>query len=345
MNQEYKEWEIILVDDGSTDNTQRITEIFVSKDSRVSYVFQENKGLSAARNTGMAKAKGHFLLFLDADDWVEKGFFLKIHESITKNTGFELYGYGYGYWDRPQGHCYHFHNSGKEGEIYPRVLKTNIGPCHAQMIDRNLANLLGGFDTSLKSCEDWDFWIRAGKMGAKLKFTPVIGVGYRYVSSSMSRNPEVMYEALTEVSKRAGKVDDRLPLTARFNKVYDINLQEEKKKHFFQSLGVILHKNKVSEAFSWFEIEKSKNSWDVKDGDFESMSSYLSWRYFNNLILIEKLELSLIPSLHQFFERVGFRKARSKKLVRKLLKPQLMLKNHIKYGRILGGGLNLLKLY
>ena len=345
LNQKFRDWEVILVNDGSIDTTKQIAESFVKKDYRITYLFQENEGLAAARNTGMAKAKGQYLLFLDADDWVEPDFFSRIKETIDKNNRVELYGYGYGYWDKPQGHCYHYHNSGLYGEIYPSVLIRNIGPCHAQVIERKFANQLGGFDTSLKSCEDWDFWIRAGKMGARLKYTPIIGVGYRYVPSSMSRNPKVMYESLSEVSKRASRVDQRLSLTGKFNNANSLNLFEERKKFFFQNLGVMIHKNQVDEALEWFMYEKQKNSWLIRDADFYRMSTYLTWQYFNRLEMIETLEKFLLPSLNQFFEGLGLKKYRSKKIIRQLLKSQLMIKNHLKYGRILGGTLNRLKLY
>ena len=62
--------EIILVNDGSTDNSGRLLREYAGKDARFVYVEQENQGLSAARNTGMEHASGHYLAFLDSDDWL-----------------------------------------------------------------------------------------------------------------------------------------------------------------------------------------------------------------------------------------------------------------------------------
>lgn len=64
--------EIILVNDGSTDNSGRLLREYADKDARFVYVEQENQGLSAARNTGMEHASGHYLAFLDSDDWLQR---------------------------------------------------------------------------------------------------------------------------------------------------------------------------------------------------------------------------------------------------------------------------------
>lgn len=67
-NQSYSNWECIIVDDGSTDNSEFIAKKWVNKDSRFQYYFKQNKGVSSARNFGLAHIKGNFIQFLDADD-------------------------------------------------------------------------------------------------------------------------------------------------------------------------------------------------------------------------------------------------------------------------------------
>lgn len=70
MNQSFKEIEIILIDDGSTDGSGRMCDRFAATDDRISVIHQKNKGLAVARNVGLEKATGEWIAFLDSDDWV-----------------------------------------------------------------------------------------------------------------------------------------------------------------------------------------------------------------------------------------------------------------------------------
>lgn len=82
IGQTYENIEIILIDDGSTDNSYQICKQFADNDSRVRLIHQENGGLSCARNTGIAQATGDYVLFIDSDDWVDK----KIVEKLIENA-------------------------------------------------------------------------------------------------------------------------------------------------------------------------------------------------------------------------------------------------------------------
>ena len=83
INQTLEDIEIICVNDGSTDSSLNILEEYQNKDNRIKIISQENKGVSAARNLGLKNAKGEYLLFIYADDWVE----LNALEELFNNIG------------------------------------------------------------------------------------------------------------------------------------------------------------------------------------------------------------------------------------------------------------------
>lgn len=84
LNQTYVDWELILINDGSTDNSEKLIKQF--KDSRLSYFKQENKGVSSARNVGLKKMKGDFFCFLDSDDTFEPNSIQSRIDIFTQNV-------------------------------------------------------------------------------------------------------------------------------------------------------------------------------------------------------------------------------------------------------------------
>ena len=78
MKQSFENWQCIIVNDGSTDNTEEVALSWSKQDNRIQYLKQENRGVSAARNTGISSAVGEFILPLDADD--------KIHKHYIQNA-------------------------------------------------------------------------------------------------------------------------------------------------------------------------------------------------------------------------------------------------------------------
>lgn len=85
LNQTYKNYEIILIDDGSTDSSIRICDKFSKEDSRIRVIHQKNKGVSAARNTGIKIANGNYIAFLDADDEITTEALELMHNEMLNN--------------------------------------------------------------------------------------------------------------------------------------------------------------------------------------------------------------------------------------------------------------------
>lgn len=86
LNQSYKNIEIILVDDGSTDESSSICDSYVKKDNRIKVIHKENGGLSDARNIGIKSAKGKYITFVDSDDYLDENYVKALYILITKNN-------------------------------------------------------------------------------------------------------------------------------------------------------------------------------------------------------------------------------------------------------------------
>lgn len=85
LAQNFTDWEAIIVDDGSTDGTGAICDDYAARDPRFKVIHSPNKGISSARNTGLANAKGEFIGFVDSDDWIEPDMFATLLDDIIKN--------------------------------------------------------------------------------------------------------------------------------------------------------------------------------------------------------------------------------------------------------------------
>ena len=86
INQTYKNLEIILIDDGSTDNSGKICDEYVLKDNRIKVIHKQNGGVSSARNTGLDVAKGEYIGFVDSDDYIERDMYEILYNLIVNNN-------------------------------------------------------------------------------------------------------------------------------------------------------------------------------------------------------------------------------------------------------------------
>ncbi len=157
LNQTHKQLQIIVVDDGSTDNTQKVLAPY---HGRIQYIYQENKGVSAARNKGIEKAHGNIITFLDSDDeWLPQkidaqvNFFKENPEAVACQTGETWIRKG----KRVNPKDKHKKHS---GFIYKQCLPLCIVTISAIALKKEILERVGAFDESMPACEDYDLWLR-----------------------------------------------------------------------------------------------------------------------------------------------------------------------------------------
>jgi GT2 family glycosyltransferase len=219
LNQSHPAVEVVVVNDGSDDQTDEVARGY---GSRITYVSQANQGLSAARNSGIAVATGKYLLVLDSDDLLHPDAVRWLvetadnRENVLCVMGFrnftdenvrtpECAGKPPGLsW--PEANPRHSYLPTRflteNGDLRPALFRSNLGPPHSYLSSRSMIQRCGGFDTRLKSCEDWDAWVRLVFAGAELVIVERYGAYYRQHPHSMSRNFLRMAQTRVEVMSR-----------------------------------------------------------------------------------------------------------------------------------------------
>ena len=337
LESNFVDWELIVVNDGSSDQTAVIASAYVNKDSRIRLVTQPNAGLSAARNTGISLARGEFIHFLDADDLVTPSCYDVISKQVSKDKS-DVVVCGYSYVK--DGHLFHTHNFKYTTVCLEEFFGSNIAPPVAFFISRMTVDHIGLFDVSLKSCEDWDFWIRAVKAGACIRTIQEVAVLYRYVPGSMSRNAFQMYDALKEVSIRAARKDTRLSGYYPLNVDHDVNIADIVKFQLFRCLGVSIMQGKIKDSVALFLKERQIWNWVISVDDYKGMSSYLSFRYFLKKEEIRSLLKDVKPLFEEFFKAIGLTEKDMSKALALVFETQIKRNNHHRYGRYIGAFVN-----
>lgn len=157
LNQSFSDLELIIVDDGSTDNTQDVISKF--KDGRIKYFFIKNSGVSTARNFGIKKSKFNLIAFLDSDDeWLPN----KLEEQINlyRKQSYVLC-HTDEIWIRNGKRVNPMNKHKKEGgDVFEKSLSLCCISPSSVVIEKKILEEFSGFDESLKICEDYDLWLR-----------------------------------------------------------------------------------------------------------------------------------------------------------------------------------------
>jgi len=209
LSQTYKNYEIIVVDDGSEDNTKSIATSYPG----VEYLFQHNRGLAAARNTGVNYCKGSLLVFLDSDDWL-------IPEALEINVTYSLKYPELAFVSGSYMLFYECENKIRKvvrevkDDNYIHMLEGNYVGMIATVMFRKWIFDSFRYDTSLKVCEDYDLYLKIVRKYPAIQHEKIIAV-YRIHDKNLSGNHIKMLEtALALLDKQKNLVSGKREINA-----------------------------------------------------------------------------------------------------------------------------------
>lgn len=217
LAQDHREVEVIAVNDGSKDDTLAVLRGF---GDRIRVVDQRNSGPPAARNAGMAAARGGYIAFVDADDiWLQGKVSAQVRH-LEQNPDVGTTYTAWHVWE-PDGDGRFSHPGHLVGPVvtdaidpmlsgwlYGRLLFTSELLTSTVLLRRSLAERIGGFDLALWNGDDYDYWIRLSRE-AKISKLAAVGVLYRQLPGSVSRSPKDVnfeFEVISRALRQWGPV-------------------------------------------------------------------------------------------------------------------------------------------
>lgn len=186
--QTYDNWECIIVDDGSKDGSAKSIKGFIAGDSRFKYIYEENRGVAAARNNAIKDSKGKYILPLDPDDTIGKEYLEKAVSFLDSHCDYSIY----------YGACILFgegiqsHNWGIVFKGYKNLLEVN-SIYNAAVFRRADFDKVGGYNEDLPSHEDWEFYVRLLYHNDKVYQTDDVVFYYRQVQASRNSHTSRKY--------------------------------------------------------------------------------------------------------------------------------------------------------
>ena len=200
LEQTHRDLEVIVVDDGSSDETAAVAHSFA--DPRLRYIYQANRGLSAARNTGLRHAGGEFVSFLDSDDQFRPRKIELLLAELKRHPEAGL----------AAGQAIPVDPDGQPiGQIFAKELPVESAqwllgnPLHvgSVLVRREWQEQVGFFDETLRSYEDWDLWLRLALAGCPMRWVAQPVSLYRFHPAQMTRDGQQMTAATFAVLDKA----------------------------------------------------------------------------------------------------------------------------------------------
>ena len=234
--QTYKDWELLIINDGSTDNTQLIIDSYVEKDSRIKCFFQKNGKQGKARNLGIENAKGNYIAFLDSDD-IMFPHRLRYQLDLILNTESDMvFNDAYKFEKDPlaekrttffvSNHIY------LGNEAFYLLLKRNVIPMLTVLVKKSVVEEVGRFTINdfYQNAEDYHLWLKILKYGKKITSDDTIVGAYRIHSNSGTFYDTLsVSEVLFILASFYTDKDEVSLFQEMFNRYIDVFIKEAKK--------------------------------------------------------------------------------------------------------------------
>jgi glycosyltransferase involved in cell wall biosynthesis len=255
LNQTYQDFEIIVVDDGSKDNTPQVIQSIT--DPRIKYISQKNQGVGAARNTGTLASAGKMVALLDADDlWLPEKLELQIKalESSPQASIVycDMYFFGLSEIGLPITFFQLLNWPAPRGNVLDKMVTRSFGHPSTLLVKKEVFDKIGLFDEKLPYCDDYDMLIR---MAAYFQFEVVPSplVKYRLHSDQISKNTELVLRDHLIVFNKALQ----LPV---INNIVRESLNVRLADFHFQYAILLVRRHKVFKGLKEFSASLRTNS-------------------------------------------------------------------------------------
>ena len=210
LAQDVRDWEAIIVDDGSPESSWRIIQAYAWIDPRILVIRRNHEGVCATRNAGVAEAQGEYLLFLDADDWLELDAMSRLASSCESERCVAVHGrFRYTLPDGSPTEWTGGHSLATPP--FEALSRSNVLSVPSSVLVRkSVLNEIGSFDQSLAHCGDWDLWGRLARHDGAIGHVDQIVTQYRMRPGSLSRSPRTLLRDAITVLRRIHLPDPRV---------------------------------------------------------------------------------------------------------------------------------------
>lgn len=225
--QTYDDWELVAVDDGSTDGSAEVADRLAADDPRITVIRRPNGGLPAARNSALAVARGSFCALLDADDlWLpeklERQLALLDERTVVFSDAWAEQGGSRARYGVRVGRA---DGDYPRGEVLDELLRQNFVPSLTAVVPTALLRSAGGFCADLPISLDWDLWLRLALAGVRFDYVPDPLAVYRVRPGSLSSDQEaIRREAVAVLTRFRAQAPE--PKRAAASRRLDVARQE-----------------------------------------------------------------------------------------------------------------------